>query len=462
VSRAALSALALGAMLCAASCVAPLGPGYTIERQRIEITFTSAPQPHVRVRAAWRLKNTGTQPLTTLEVFLPEALRRERSGLHIEVAGREIAPSEVTTTNTVSFAFPSVLARKAKLDVTMSYELAGTPAKPDAESGVVVGPSGFVLPPGDWMPALRPPKGGLSAGGEPPERWEIAASVPAGFRVLASGHARGQEGGVFAFEQRRQSPLPFAAGGAYQEVKVAAEGTPVVFWTRQAMPPEVAQRAADAVARTAQLYDATFGPREADARTLWILECPSAGSCWPVPEAAFAGRELNTPQFWQTGLVAIDRQLAATWLDFRVRASFEMEPLPMGALAHYAAALATIAREGGDARERIVRGLIQNTRSAPKQCQETTIFSVRSLGAGPAGECARWRSELFFFALEDAAGTENLSRALRHLLHAYSVGMWTAADLRSAIEQETGKDFAAFFREWLTEPGIPKEFVARY
>jgi aminopeptidase N len=35
-------------------------------------------------------------------------------------------------------------------------------------------------------------------------------------------------------------------------------------------------------------------------------------------------------------------------------------------------------------------------------------------------------------------------------------------EIRSAIEQESGKDLAEFFRRWLYELGIPKGFSAKY
>ena len=56
---------------CAASCVAPLGPGYTIEKQQIQVHFVAAPEPRIRIEADYLLKNTGNQPLGGLELRLP-------------------------------------------------------------------------------------------------------------------------------------------------------------------------------------------------------------------------------------------------------------------------------------------------------------------------------------------------------------------------------------------------------
>ena len=456
--RAALAAGLLAATFATASCTAPLGPGLRIERQRIAAAYEPAPQPHIRVRAAWRVKNIGNQPLSTVEVRLPKSAAHVVTGLRIESGGREIAPSATAATDTVSVALSSPLALKGKLEVAVSYELAGIPS---AASGVAVSADGFVLPPGDWAPALRPPKGTFASGGAPPERWEMTVNVPAGFRVMASGRARGQEkdkgGATFRFEQRREYESPFAAGGAYQEAKIGAAGNAVLIWTRQALAPETARRAGEAAAGVAQFYDAEFGAREASAQTLWIIECPAAAACQPVPGAALPGAEMYSQQFVQAGLPEIAQQLATTWLDFRVSTE-ESEPLPMGALADYAADLAAPLAEGGDAHEQAMRRLVLRLGLLAGDDKGMGILNVRSSDPEAVRRFARDKSELFFFALGDAAGRDNLHHALLHLLHAYHGRTWRAADLRAAVEQESGKDLAGLFRTWLTEPGVPKEF----
>jgi aminopeptidase N len=90
------------------------------------------------------------------------------------------------------------------------------------------------------------------------------------------------------------------------------------------------------------------------------------------------------------------------------------------------------------------------------------VFSVRLSDPAAVQQRAGVKSELLFFALEDAAGRENLLRALRHLMKAYYGRRWGADDLRSALEQESGKDLGLLFRQWLVEPGIPDGFRSRY
>jgi len=55
----------------ASGCVAPLGSGYTIEKQQISVQFVAAPEPRIRMEAEYSLKNTGNQPLNELELRLP-------------------------------------------------------------------------------------------------------------------------------------------------------------------------------------------------------------------------------------------------------------------------------------------------------------------------------------------------------------------------------------------------------
>src|SRR5208283_3633197 len=137
--RPALPAAMLAVAFVAAGCAVPLGPGYTVERQKFEVAFVSGPRPHVSVRATWRLKNTGDRALSAVELKLPDANAHGRSGLRLESGGSEITPSQTEADNTVSLAFPTPLAVKAKQEIAVSYELARSAG---AGAGIVVGETG--------------------------------------------------------------------------------------------------------------------------------------------------------------------------------------------------------------------------------------------------------------------------------------------------------------------------------
>jgi hypothetical protein len=303
--------------------------------------------------------------------------------------------------------------------------------------------------------------------GEPPKQWDMTVRAPAGFRVRASGRKRGQkreaDAVVLRWEQQREGLPPFVAGGTYQEESIAAAGVQVIFWTRKAMPPGLPQRAAEVVAQTAGFYDHEFGAPEkfeTGERTIWIIECPTGGVCWPVPGAALPGAELYTPELWSSGVWRVDRELARTWLDFRVHPDWDAEPLPMAALANYAADLAAMAR--GGTRSQVVNEILLQLEGLEKIEPARAIAGNRLSDPVSVRRYAEWKSELFFLALGDAVGDENVSAAIRHLLRTYAGGSWRAGDLRSALELETGKDFAGVFRIWLTETAVPKDFRDRY
>jgi aminopeptidase N len=72
------------------------------------------------------------------------------------------------------------------------------------------------------------------------------------------------------------------------------------------------------------------------------------------------------------------------------------------------------------------------------------------------------KAPLFFIALEDHCGEAPVRKGLTSvvsLLRGQEVGY---NEIRSAIEQTSGKDLAEFFRIWLYEKSIPKDFRAKY
>ena len=456
------AALAMAAAaLAAAGCAVPLGPGFKIEKQRLEAAVVRTPEPHMDVRASWRVKNTGDRPLRWLDVEIPDAEAHGLSALRIESGGKEVAPGRATYGPAMRIPFDEPLEVKDRREVTISYTLAGG-------AGVVAEQAGFVLPPGDWAPVLVAPEGqgSFARGGVPPKKWDMTVRVPADFRVYASGHSHGRdrEGQdvVFRFQERRGGVLPFAAGGAYEETRTATAGTDVIFWTRQSLPADSAERAADFTVQTIQFFDGEFGTRPKDAGPLHIIECVTVQPCWPVPGAALPGAELYSARFTDAERRMLDSQLARTWLDFRVQPDWEEEPYPMGALADYAADLAAIARRGPGARMQVINEIVQQLDSAEASAPKWGVLSVRLADTKEVRRFAELRSELFFFALEDAAGADVVRQALLHLERVYPGETWRAKDLRSALELASGKDLAALFRQWLTEKSVPPDFRTRH
>jgi len=458
---------ALAAGICSTACVAPLGAGFRIEQQELSVEYVSGGPPVLRVQAAWRLQNAGNQPLDFVDVGLPDGRTHVRSAPRILLDGQSVPMLLDPSSPSLRVNFAEPLPVGGSREITVSYEISG--AKSPA-AGTDVTELGFVLPPGDWAPVLVRPNRVFARGGEPPKKWELTLQVPAGWRVHASGkfqraeanRADHPEGAIQRFEQGPGVSLPFAVAGEYHQEKVSLAGSGVFIWTRQPLPAGLARRFADAVLETTQVYDGAFGPRKNNPRRWWIIECPRKDGCWAVPQAALVGTGIEREDSGPALRAELDAQLAYSWLDFQVHPDWEAEPLPMGALANYAADLAAAAREAGANRARIIQGLLASYDYDKSQEPEPAVLNVQRSDPEPARQFAEVKSELFLYALEDSAGSENLLRALRHLLRTYHGGIWRSGDLRSALELENGENLAPLFREWLVEPGIPEEFRQRY
>jgi hypothetical protein len=73
-----------------------------------------------------------------------------------------------------------------------------------------------------------------------------------------------------------------------------------------------------------------------------------------------------------------------------------------------------------------------------------------------------YRAALFFVALEDLCGRDNLSAGLQEIIRARAQSDTGYEELRAAVEFTSGKDLAEMFRKWLVQPGIPEDFRAGY
>ena len=55
----------------AAGCAASFGPGYTVDKQEMDVHFEPGASPHISIKSNYQLKNTGTRPISMLELRLP-------------------------------------------------------------------------------------------------------------------------------------------------------------------------------------------------------------------------------------------------------------------------------------------------------------------------------------------------------------------------------------------------------
>ena len=231
-SRFVLASLLAAPAFWASACVAPLGPGYAIEKQQVRVQFVPTPEPRIRIAADYQLKNTGNQPLGELELRLPG----RRRFLYEQAAARwdstAVTPG-VSTDNPrntlITFAKPWAKSARHTLHLSVEYlpAMAG-------ETSLSFSSDAFFLPAEGWSPELLPARGFLAIGGVPPKKWELTVRTPPGFLIHTSGKQTksSQSGGELTMRatQGASDLYPYVIAGRY--VAAVSDGKITHFGSR--------------------------------------------------------------------------------------------------------------------------------------------------------------------------------------------------------------------------------------
>ena len=150
--------------------------------------FARARTRRIRVDSDYQLRNTGNQPLASLELRLPG--RRSFHLARAEASWDGVALAEQSS---------PVIPRNTVLAVPMRWNVSErhtlhlfaefqTPAP--GETGLSFTSDAFFLPSEGWAPELLPSQGLFATGGVPPKLWLLQVRVPDGFLVHSSGRPR--------------------------------------------------------------------------------------------------------------------------------------------------------------------------------------------------------------------------------------------------------------------------------
>jgi hypothetical protein len=457
--------------LFVAGCVAPLGPGYTIERQQVRVQFVPAPEPRIRIEAEYQLKNTGNQALNELELRLPGRRRFHFDAPRATWDGTAITTG-ISTENPrntlILLPQPWSMSARHTLHLTVEY----LPAT-GGETTLSFSADAFFLPAQGWNPELLPARGLFATGGVPPKKWELSVRVPEGFLVHTSGQQvrTSSSGGELTVRaiQGANDHYPFVIAGRYTSAQIGGGQEKIFLWTRKAQEAVGLRGVSDALVRMTEAYDSAFGSRSKDSSTLWIVECPVMAGCftnfnpstaklWGGDEKEPASAEavsLDTVMVDLSGgapklVVAAAPALAASWLGYGQNPGFYEQEPPLSAFPAFAASIGREAAEGAGARAETIRRLLQMIpeKAAARGPEDTTVLRAKSL--------------LFFYALQDRYGREVFRKAISHMLYARRERGLELSDLIAAFEQETHENAAEFARSWMKRPGVPEEFRARY
>jgi len=469
VSTSAALLISLSSVCWFAGCASSLGPGYVVEQQKIEVSFTPRPQPLLQITAEYRLQNTGNQPLDSIDVRMPGGRFRPTASRFLWDAvplSHNVSPDNPRDTE---LRFAELWKAGERHALQISYDLPSS----TGEDTVNFSADAFYLPSQGWTPQLPQARGLFGFGGVPPNEWPMLVTLPSEFLVHASGYAgkRSVKGATvqYSFRQRSADHSPFLIAGKYSETRQTVSQDRIVHvWTRnQADASKLADSGAS-LGRTLSAYEALFGTQPKSRLPLWIVECLLPAGCVSRRETGYTALLYGNDASRFAELVSRDSVLvdariaggavqisagpafAAGWLGYGQNPGFYEQQPPVSALPAFAAALAREAESGASVRFEIIgRALTVVPEPAPA-----------SSNADPA--VVRAKSLLLFYALRDKVGPDAFQKAIQHMLYARQSRGFDIRDLIASLEEESHQPVGPFVRQWIKRPGIPPEFRSRY
>jgi hypothetical protein len=472
-------------------CAAAFGPGFTIDKQDIDVQFEPGPPPRIAIKSNYELTNNGTRPLVALELRLPTGRQFRSENVALEWDGQplRVEESSENARNTL-MKLPQTWAVSGHhhLRIVMDLKSPGLDESGN-DSYLRFAPDAFFLPAEGWTAELLPPRGAFATGGVPPAKWNLTVSVPQEFVVHTSGDKvkrskHGNEATVRA-TQRVTDIYPLVVAGRYVSKQIGSERQKIYLWTRKAQDTRDLRPVSDSLVKTMASYDSVFGERSAatvptgffgrhravskNAPPLWLVECPVIPGCFSnrnagngrfpgAKDQARAGGEMISAD---TAMIdpgpdvkdvasAVAPALAASWLGYGKNPGFYEQEAPLSAFPAFAAAVGAERLSGTTARNQSIR---------------RALAIVPTHGATSKNEdqdTMRAKSFLFFYGLEDRYGRETFRKAIRHMLNARRNSGFDLDDLIAAFDEEAHGNTAEFVRLWMKHPGVPAEFRARY
>ena len=132
---------------------------------------------------------------------------------------------------------------------------------------------------------------------------------------------------------------------------------------------------------------------------------------------------------------SVDLQLAATWLYFSARPKKYGALFPVAAIPDYAG-LALAASRNPASRNQAIRDLLRRVDAIPDGGKP--LIRVDAKDSQELQDRGRAESVLFFFALEDRCGAQNVHKGIARASRLLRGETWGLPDLRAAVEAECG------------------------
>jgi len=463
-------------ILLAVGCVNPLGPGYQFAGRQAEILVSSASPDRIHFHVVDELENAGDRPLRSLEVRLPEGPAYGAQNLRVLVQGAEVSPqhSSQTDVRMMRAPFDPPWEQNDRRSVVTEWDLAPGAS---ARGTIAASPDGFYIADETAFPLWQTPNGFFARGGTTPVKEILTVFAPPDFRVLAPGKPlKPTVDGNYLTQRFLINPeddfLAYVVASRYQEKILHARHGEVQFWTLHPMDVPAAQTAADRLSSSMKALTEFFGPASKGNSPVRIAEAPvelpaefgapgdPGGTSFPEG-ALLDSRALQQGVASEAVLQLAEYELARTWFSWRVRTRPEAQILMGRGLGVFGLVIAAESR-GQDQRESMIASLIDRYDEARAAATDKRLMEPPEGYSRAERISTGYRGALFFVALEDLCGHDNLRTALRYIIRTRASTDTGYEELRAAVESASGKDLAQMFREWLVLPGVPGDFRARY
>jgi aminopeptidase N len=131
-------------------------------------------------------------------------------------------------------------------------------------------------------------------------------------------------------------------------------------------------------------------------------------------------------------------------------------------LPEYATIVAERETKGLEGRRALVSQYLRDYDEARKGAEEIPL-GVTTRTDPPAQQfISEAKAALFFVAIEDACGEQQMHDGLKELLALLHGQEVSYGSLRSELEYRSRKNLAQVFRVWLNDKGVPADFRTRY
>ena len=454
----------------------PLGPGFRFAGRQTEIRAPAGAPERLHIRVVDRLENAGDRTLRSLEVRLPEGPNFGTQNLRLTIEGKEVSLEHSSNTDRrmMQAAFDPPWERQRPREIATEWDLMPGPS---ARGTVAASADGFYIADETALPLWQAPLSVFAKGGPTPDGEMLTVFAPPDFRVLAPGKPlkRGVEGNLMVQRFRiRPSKdfLPYVVAGRYQEQVIRARQATVSFWTFRPLDAQAAQTAAARLSISMHDFADFFGPVSKGKTVVHIVEAPGdlpaefgeindpGGTSFPEG-ALLDSRAIAEGVADEAMLQLAEYELARTWFGWRVRPTPEAQILMGRGVGLFGLVIAAEARGQGQRRHMIASLLTRYDEArgvaADKRLMETPVGYSRAERVSTG-----YRAALFFVALEDLCGHDNLRAAFRDIARSRAGNQTGYEELRAAVESTSQRDLAEMFRRWLIRPGIPDDFRARY